>query len=385
MGYDFTKKENEVPCLKKFVDRFVEKNFDNAYEIEGENDKIYSHRYRSWEYCRKAFIDAKGKKLDNDTIDALALQLAFYLASWGMYRGSSFLLSLDYTVHKEIVKIVMKDCYRELFDSDKLLFDEDGRETYLNLLFGNKKSDENKIEGVVCEIKKWYKAWHIKVLESPVGGMEENNDEVEKTDISSVLITKVLMGVYGCIPAYDRYVMDGLKTQGINASFGRRAVGNLLDEIIKKDGVCENIKSVWNTIKSKTQCTQFDPNHYTFMKVVDMLFWEIGAGHIVEVTKNEKKFEDKDIGIIEEIEQKILKFDKNIKGPYSYDIGGFTFESVDIGSLIMCVYEEFKDKIKNRLEKEDVKKRIKDELEPNWLATTRYSRRLVKSKRSVKS
>ena len=51
----------------------------------------------------------------------------------------------------------------------------------------------------------------------------------------------------------------------------------------------------------------------------------------------------------------------------------------------MCVYEEFKDKIKNRPEKEDVKKRIKDELEPNWLATTRYSRRLVKSKRAVKS
>ena len=291
MGYDFTKKENEVPCLKKFVDRFVEKNFDNAYEIEGENDKIYSHRYRSWEYCRKAFIDAKGKKLDNDTIDALALQLAFYLASWGMYRGSSFLLSLDYTVHKEIVKILMKDCYKDLFDSDNLLSDKSYRKTYLNLLFGSEENGEDGKNGVVCDIQEYYEKWRRAVSLSPLEDIEvDGNKEKTNDTVSSVLVTKVLIGVYGCIPAYDRYVMDGLKTQGINASFGRRAVGNLLDEIIKKDGVCENIKSVWNTIKSKTQCTQFDPNHYTFMKVVDMLFWEIGAGHIVEVTKNEKKF-----------------------------------------------------------------------------------------------
>ena len=296
------------------------------------------------------------------------------------------MLSLDYTVHKEAVRILMKDCYKELFNSDRLLLDENDNEKYLNLLFGNEKKGESEIKGVVIEIQEYYKKWHKAVSLSPLEDIEEdsNTENLENT-VSSVLVTKVLMGVYGCIPAYDRYVMDGLKTQGMNASFGRSAVEELLKHTVENKDVRKNIEAVWNTIKSKTHCTQFDPKHYTFMKVVDMLFWEIGAGHIVEVTKNEKKFEDKDIGIIAEIEQKILKFDKNIKGPYSYDIGGFTFESVDIGSLIMCVYEEFKDKIKNRPEKEDVKKRIKDELEPNWLATTRYSRRLVKSKRAVKS
>ena len=51
-------------------------------------------RYRSWEYCYKAFHDARGNT--NADVDYLSLQLAFYLASWGMYRGSSFLLQKDY-------------------------------------------------------------------------------------------------------------------------------------------------------------------------------------------------------------------------------------------------------------------------------------------------
>lgn len=54
-------------------------------------------RYRSWEHCYSNFYHARGK--DNADLDYLSLQLAFYLASWGMYRGSSFLLQKDYKVH----------------------------------------------------------------------------------------------------------------------------------------------------------------------------------------------------------------------------------------------------------------------------------------------
>ncbi|WP_181023629.1 hypothetical protein [Brevibacillus laterosporus] len=43
------------------------------------------------------------KKMTDEVLDYLSLLLAFYLASWGMYRGSSFLLQKDYKVHKDIV------------------------------------------------------------------------------------------------------------------------------------------------------------------------------------------------------------------------------------------------------------------------------------------
>lgn len=69
-------------------------------------------RYRSWEYCYSHFIKARGSK-DVD-YDYLSLQLAFYLASWGMYRGSSFLLQKDYKIHIPVVKELLSDKYDTL-------------------------------------------------------------------------------------------------------------------------------------------------------------------------------------------------------------------------------------------------------------------------------
>ena len=54
-------------------------------------------RYRSWEHCYKCFHDARNDS--NADYDYLSLQLAFYLASWGMYRGSSFLLESNKNIH----------------------------------------------------------------------------------------------------------------------------------------------------------------------------------------------------------------------------------------------------------------------------------------------
>src|SRR5215469_12782004 len=60
------------------------------------------HRYRSWEHCYRFFRARTPAALIADK-DAAALQLGFYLASWGMYRGSSFLLQHAYTVHLRAV------------------------------------------------------------------------------------------------------------------------------------------------------------------------------------------------------------------------------------------------------------------------------------------
>ena len=73
-------------------------------------------RYRSWEYCYKIFHDAHtSNNVDDDFIDYLCLHLSFYLASWGMYRGSSFLLQRDYKVHKPVIKILLEDKYNSLW------------------------------------------------------------------------------------------------------------------------------------------------------------------------------------------------------------------------------------------------------------------------------
>jgi len=66
--------------------------------IESNNKKY--QRYNSWNHCYKAFGNL------NQDSDFLALHLGFYLASWGMYRGSSKLLDKDYKVHVEAVAII---------------------------------------------------------------------------------------------------------------------------------------------------------------------------------------------------------------------------------------------------------------------------------------
>ena len=64
-----------------------------ATEFYEELRQDQNGRYRSWEYCYSSFGEARTGTID---VDYLSLQLAFYLASWGMYRGSSFLLQKDY-------------------------------------------------------------------------------------------------------------------------------------------------------------------------------------------------------------------------------------------------------------------------------------------------
>lgn len=62
----------------------------------------------------------------------MCLHLAFYLASWGMYRGSSFLLQKDYRVHYDVVKEILNERYNSLWNID---CEELTKENNLNLIF----------------------------------------------------------------------------------------------------------------------------------------------------------------------------------------------------------------------------------------------------------
>ena len=70
-----------------------------------------NHRFKSWEYCYTAFGNL-------DSVDYLSLHLAFYLASWGMYRGSCGILWKDYTIHMDAVNIIRK--FHSLYEKNGL-------------------------------------------------------------------------------------------------------------------------------------------------------------------------------------------------------------------------------------------------------------------------
>lgn len=197
-------------------------------------------RYRSWEYCYKMFHDARKK--NNPDIDYLSLQLAFYLASWGMYRGSSFLLQKDYKVHAPVVKEILKEKYDPLFGIDCC--------EYRNV------TNQELLE---------------KVCEALVSYYEKIRDNVKGKDInfniSDTLITKILMGTLGCVPAYDRYFINGVRNKKVTTGIFN------IKSILKLADFYESNNEALEKLRDEMKVSDLP---YPQMKVLDMGFWQIG-------------------------------------------------------------------------------------------------------------
>lgn len=197
-------------------------------------------RYRSWEHCYSNFINARDNK--NAELDYLSLQLAFYLASWGMYRGSSFLLQKDYKIHIPVVKELLKEEYDPLAGIDCV---ELKREENQRLLENINDFLDEYYSNIRDEVK------NIKV----------------RNQLSSTLITKILMGTLGCVPAYDRYFISGIKKQKVSSgNYNMKSIGQLVDFYEKNIVELENIR----------KDMKVSGMAYPQMKILDMAFWQIG-------------------------------------------------------------------------------------------------------------
>jgi len=200
-----------------------------------------NHRYRSWEHCYSHFQQHHSSNREED-LDTTTLHLAFYLASWGMYRGSSQLLQKDYRVHTPIV--------RELSDSKYICL--------WQLNFDSLNAQGSEVELLFQLVKK----------------LRQIYTEVHVTP-TDTLITKVLLGTFCCTPAYDQFFIDGVKTwrclqderePRFPAKFGRNSYHGLL-EFYR-----QNKKSIQEAQAVIAQ----HGIAYPVMKLVDMYFWNLG-------------------------------------------------------------------------------------------------------------
>ena len=88
-----------------------------------------------------------------------------------------------------------------------------------------------------------------------------------KNKLSTTLITKVLMGTLGCVPAYDRYFIDGIKDQNVST-------GNYnLQSLLRLVDFYENNSA---RLEETRQKFKVDDLSYPQMKLLDMGFWQIG-------------------------------------------------------------------------------------------------------------
>lgn len=174
-------------------------------------------------------------------IDIACLHLAFYLASWGMYRGSSFLLWKDYRIHTVVVEKLLKNRHLQKID-------------VLNI------NDEQILE--IINLTQWVKNWYKENIKTVRGTAKTVN-------VTDTLATKIMLGTLACIPAYDRYFIDGMRKSGISYSKINR--NNLIAVInFYRKNQAAFIKAQ-KTIQKQNGVT------YPPMKLLDMYFWQVGS------------------------------------------------------------------------------------------------------------
>jgi hypothetical protein len=185
-------------------------------------------RYRSWVHCYKAFHDNWDKANNQETIDYLSLHLAFYLASWGMLRGSAGLLQRDYKVHESVVKKLTDTKYERLFAVNQT------RDTIELVMEADKE-----IEGV---------------YDSGIS-------------MTNTLRTKILLGIFGCAPAYDRYFMSAVRKYNICSSQWNK------NSLLELWSYYEKYKRQFDEFRYKSIIEGIT---YPPMKVIDMCMWQTG-------------------------------------------------------------------------------------------------------------
>ena len=195
------------------------------------------HRYRSWEHCYQFFSQQPAD------VDLACLHLGFYLASWGMYRGSSFLLQKDYRVHLPVVEELLRPQYQPI------------RAVTLSDL-ASRRGQELRV--MIWELVHWIKQCYIQFV----------GHNARQINVTDTLATKILLGTLGCIPAYDRYFIEGLKKSGLRFSYLHPTNFSAM--------VAYCLAHQEDFLAAKRGISAYGID-YPDMKVIDMYFWMLGA------------------------------------------------------------------------------------------------------------
>jgi hypothetical protein len=172
-----------------------------------------------------------------------SLHLAFYLASWGMYRGSSFILWKDYRIHIPAIQLLLEEEHRALWNLDLATIEADS-------------SEVGSVFTLASRLKKIYLSTAIKI----------NGVTVNRTP-TDTLVTKILLGTLGCTAAYDRLVTEGMRyINEFPATFNPKGYSGCI-EFFRRHA--KEFKG------AQAQIAAYGVN-YPPMKLIDMYFWSIG-------------------------------------------------------------------------------------------------------------
>ncbi len=156
----------------------------------------------SWRQCYEYFGRPEGA-FDHEEG---TLRLAFYLASWGMFRGSSQLREFSFPVLSDVVALLRRPANAPL------------RALKIGGAVEKRVELTALLDGIIGGLVD-------KSLDNGTGG-------TVKISVTDTLQTKIALGGLGCLPAYDRFFKDGAKKRGWNCRFNGNGMMDLFQSAI---------------------------------------------------------------------------------------------------------------------------------------------------------
>jgi hypothetical protein len=203
-------------------------------------DRGPNDRYTSFDYCFNYFQtfreERREAELDRpENAQLSCLQLGFYLASWGMYRGSTDLLKRSSRHLLPVVGVIAS--------------------TPDDVWYADAHNYSNDVIAAIL-----YTAAQIRGALS--GGATDT------------LVTKILLGAFGCVPAFDQRFRTGSRLNALSRS-SLHWIGQFYAD---NRGDIE---------KNRVRTIDFDTGkpterRYTRAKVIDMVFFAEGGGSLAE-------------------------------------------------------------------------------------------------------
>jgi hypothetical protein len=196
-------------------------------------------RYSSFDYCYSYFKNTQDLTQD---MEKSCLVLGFYLASWGMLRGSSFLLQKSAKHYEPTIRYIAT-LDKSVWKIDVDTYTDEHIETILKIY--------QKINGTL---------------------IDEGNSHL-------TLVTKILLGVFGFIPAFDQYFCSTFRKHFTQEKCGFRVVNkkslNCIKAFYKENKIeIDSLASSTFTIDFKSG-KQTNIN-YPKAKIIDMYGFTAG-------------------------------------------------------------------------------------------------------------
>ena len=219
----------------------IEANLD-SFMAERKQDA----RYTSFDYCFNYFQSHRergdvARLAAPGSMQASCLQLGFYLASWGMFRGSGLLIGRSARQFAPVVDLIA-EAPPGVWEIDAHCYSDEVCSQLVNL-------------GELIR----------RALRDPAR---------QSRYPSRTLATKVMLGVFGNVPAFDTYVRDGLRQELGVSRFGAGALREIGRFYRDNAAVID---------RRREPTLDFDTGNtthrvYSRAKIIDMIFYVEGGG-----------------------------------------------------------------------------------------------------------